>query len=195
MRDDVTIYCVRHGQTSWNAEARYQGKADIPLNELGREQAARNGQAMRKLLPAIAQADFVASPLIRAKETMRIMRSELGLPPEDFRIDDRLREVHYGHWEGQLSTDLPTTDPTGLSERKKDPFNWRPEGGESYADLMTRVIDWLESVDRDTVVAAHGGVSRSLRGHLAGADMDGVLQLVAPQDKILVIKQGQMSWM
>jgi broad specificity phosphatase PhoE len=96
MRPDVTIYFIRHGETEWNAEARYQGQADIPMNARGREQAERNGLSLRPLLPGIAEANYVASPLARARETMQIVRRVLELPPEDFRIDDRLKEAQYG---------------------------------------------------------------------------------------------------
>ena len=57
MRPDVTIYFIRHGETEWNAEARYQGQADIPMNERGRAQAKRNGESLRPLLPGIAAAE------------------------------------------------------------------------------------------------------------------------------------------
>ena len=195
MLDHVTIYCIRHGETDWNAESRYQGQANIPLNARGRAQAKRNGEALRALLPGIADADFTASPLDRACETMRIVRRTLGLPENDFRRDARLREVHYGHWEGKLLTELPQLDPVGVADRLADPFKWRPEGGESYADLMERVVEWLDTVERDTVIAAHGGVSRALRGYLLGVDMAGVLRIPVPQDRVLVIRNGEMHWL
>ncbi len=74
MRADVTIYFIRHGETDWNAQSRYQGQADVPMNETGRAQARRNGEALRALLPASAAAAYVASPLLRARETMEIVR-------------------------------------------------------------------------------------------------------------------------
>lgn len=194
MRDDVTIYCIRHGETDWNAESRYQGQADIPLNDKGRGQAHRNGLALHAYLPQIETFDFVASPLSRTRETMEILRMALGLEPTDYRMDERLREVHYGHWEGRLASDLPEYDPSGLAARQADPFHWCPKGGESYSDLMDRVRDWIKEVERDTVVVAHGGISRTLRGELIGADMNGVLRLSAPQDRVLVIKRGEMAW-
>jgi len=194
MRDDVTIYCIRHGETDWNAEARYQGNSDTQLNDKGRKQAARNGDALRSFLPEIIRAEFVASPMSRAVETMQIIRMQLGLAPNEFTLDDRLREVNYGHWEGKLASELPQIDPAGVAARRADPYNWCPDGGESYAGLMLRVVDWMSEVERDTVIATHGGISRSLRGELIGADMDGVLRLVAPQDRVLVIKRGEMRW-
>src|SRR5580704_5855964 len=77
------LYFVRHGETDWNAERRLQGQRDIPLNALGRKQAARCGGLLRDLLAvsgaAPQQFAFTASPLSRARETMEILRTELGI--------------------------------------------------------------------------------------------------------------------
>lgn len=195
MRPDVTIYFIRHGETEWNAEARYQGQADIPMNARGREQARRNGLSLRPLLPAIATADYVASPLARARETMQIVRGVLGLTPDDFGIDERLKEAHYGDWQGTLAADLPRVDADGLSARTRDPFRWRPQGGESYEDLMARAVPWLESIERDTVVVSHGGVSRVLRGHILGLNLKSVPLLDVPQDRVLLLRHNAIDWL
>jgi probable phosphoglycerate mutase len=195
MRPDVTIYFIRHGETEWNAEARYQGQADIPMNARGREQARRNGLSLRPLLPKIAQADYVASPLARARETMQIVRTVLDLPPDDFRIDDRLKEAHYGDWQGTLAADLPRVDADGLVARTRDPYRWRPQGGESYQDLMARAVPWFQSIDRDTVVVSHGGVSRVLRGHILGLDLKSVPLLDVPQDRVLLLRHDAIDWL
>ena len=71
MRAGVTLYFIRHGETQWNADARYQGQADVPMNDTGRGQARRNGEALRRFLPDLAQADFLASPLARARDVVR----------------------------------------------------------------------------------------------------------------------------
>ncbi|MCK9910518.1 histidine phosphatase family protein, partial [Microbacteriaceae bacterium K1510] len=106
------------------------------MNDRGRDQARRNGEALRALLPNIAAANYVASPLLRARETMEIVRTEMGLPPASYALDDRLKELHYGHWQGIFAADLPGIDAHGIRERAQDAFRWRPHGGESYADLM-----------------------------------------------------------
>src|SRR5436190_22569107 len=106
MQGGITLYFVRHGETDWNAARRYQGQRDMPMNERGRAQARRNGEALRSFLPAIAEADFVASPLGRARETMAVLRTALDLAADDYRVDERLMELNYGHWEGQLQSDL-----------------------------------------------------------------------------------------
>lgn len=190
----VTLYFVRHGETDWNATRRYQGQADVPMNDRGRAQAARNGEALRADLPALAGYDFVASPLGRTVETMRILRSALDLPPDDFRLDERLIELHYGHWQGQLLADLATTDAENVAMRASDPFNWRPHGGESYADLVRRLAAWLATVERNTVVVSHGGVSRALRWMLVGVDDREIHTLPVPQDRVLVISGGRADW-
>jgi len=195
MRADITIYFIRHGETDWNAEARYQGQADIPMNEKGRAQSKRNGEALRSLLPGIAQADFVASPLARAQETMRIVREAMGLAPDAFQIDERLKEAHYGDWQGTLLSDLPHVDAPGIAARTRDPFRWRPQGGESYEDLMGRILPWLEGITRDTVVVSHGGVSRVLRGHILDIDRQSVPRLDVPQDRVLVLRRDGVDWL
>jgi probable phosphoglycerate mutase len=195
MRADVTIYFIRHGETDWNAQARYQGQADVPMNETGRAQARRNGEALRLLLPGIAQADFVASPLQRARETMRIVRAALELDPDAFQIDERLKEAHYGDWQGTLLADLPRLDAEGIEARTRDPFRWRPQGGESYEDLMARTLPWLAGVARDTVVVSHGGVSRVLRGHILGLNVGTVPRLDVPQDRVLVLRRDGIDWL
>ena len=195
MQPGLTIYIVRHGETDWNRDRRYQGQRDIPLNVVGRAQALRNGEALRSLLPGLANADFIASPLGRARETMEIVRGALLLPAEDYAIDERLKELSYGSWEGQLQADLPSIDPQGWSTRQLDPYRWRPSGGESYADLMVRAVEWLSSVNRDSVVAAHGGVVRTLQAHVCGIDPERVPVLEAPQDQVLMLRDGGMQWL
>lgn len=195
MRPGITIYFVRHGQTDWNAAARYQGQRDIALNDIGRGQARRNGETLARTIAAPASLDYVASPLSRARETMQIMRRALGLPELDYRTDELLKEVNYGHWEGRLASDLAIQDPEGLAVREKDPFRWRPIGGESYADMMVRTDAWLASVTRDTIVASHGGVSRTVRGRVLGIPDQEMLRLEVPQDRILVLRDGNATWL
>jgi broad specificity phosphatase PhoE len=196
LRPSVTLYFVRHGETDWNRAQRYQGQMDIPLNATGRSQAARNGRALAQMLEHRAAAlDYVASPLGRARETMEIMRGEMSLPVPGYRTDDRLREIHYGHWEGELWTELPAKDPEGFARREADRWGWQPRGGESYRALSERVAGWVGEIDRDVVVAAHGGVMRVLRGLLLGLEPAEIFLLDVPQDKVLVFEAGSARWL
>lgn len=195
MRRDITLYFVRHGETDWNAERRYQGQTDIPLNARGREQARRNGEVLRGEIANPALLDLVSSPLVRARETMTILLAELGADANRVRFDDRLRELSYGVWEGELERDLPELDPEGVAARSEDKFHWRPPGGESYADLYLRTGAWLETLDRDTLVASHGGVSRCLRALVLGLDPELIPTLESPQDRVLILTNGTMRWL
>jgi broad specificity phosphatase PhoE len=192
----VTIYFVRHGETDWNAAQRYQGQRDIPLNARGRGQARRNGLVLAELLGNDAVSfDYIASPLLRACETMEVLRRELSLPIAGYRKDARLSEIHYGHWEGELLHDLPATDPEGFSARTADSWNWQPTDGESYRMLSDRVGLWLEEIRQDAVVASHGGVSRVLRGLILQLPSAEIPFLEVPQDKVLVLSTGSARWL
>jgi probable phosphoglycerate mutase len=195
LKPGVTLYFVRHGETDWNRARRYQGQRDIPINATGRGQAARNGRVLAEALGGTAASlDYVASPLSRARETMEIVRGELGLPPLGYGTDDRLREIHYGHWEGRLWLDLPQTDPEGHAARAADPWNWQPAGGESYRQLSERVASWLAEMTNDAVVVSHGGVSKVLRGLVLQLGATEIAALEVPQDKVLRVTAGSVGW-
>jgi broad specificity phosphatase PhoE len=161
-----TIYYVRHGETDWNVEGRLQGGIDTPLNDLGRTQAARAGSILADLFArhgrTASSLVFVASPLQRARDTMDLVRSELKLPPGGYALDDRLREIGYGHWEGSTLAQMQSSDPELYATREADKWSVPPPGGESYASVAIRMRDWYDSLKADTVAVAHGGTARAL---------------------------------
>jgi probable phosphoglycerate mutase len=161
-----TIYYVRHGETDWNAEGRLQGGIDTPLNDLGRKQAAHAGRILADLFArhgrAASDLGFVASPLRRARHTMDLVRSELKLPRGGYALDDRLREIGYGHWEGSTLAQMQASDPDLFATRQTDKWTVPPPGGESYASVQIRMRDWYDSLQADTVAVAHGGTARAL---------------------------------
>ena len=150
-----TIYYIRHGETEWNAEGRLQGAQDIPLNDLGRKQAAHAGGILAGLFAHDGQSEasiaFVASPLGRARSTMELVRGTLGLPLRDYSVDDRLREIGYGHWEGSTLNEMQASDPEVFARRQADKWTVSPPGGESYASVQLRMRDWYDSLQADTV--------------------------------------------
>jgi len=196
MLSDITLYFIRHGETDWNRIQRYQGQTDIPLNDTGRAQAARNGRVLGDLLDtAKDHFDYVASPLERAVETMAIVRANMGLAPHPFKTDDRLKEQNFGHWEGLTWSELPRLDPEGFAARLADTWHWTPRNGENYDMVRARVQPWLDGLERDTVVVSHGNISRTIRGIVLGLDPAVVPKLEVPQDKVLRLTAGRAEWL
>jgi broad specificity phosphatase PhoE len=161
-----TIYYIRHGETAWNAEGRLQGTQDVPLNDLGRRQAARAGNILADLFARDrrdkASLAFVASPLGRARSTMDFVREVLKLPPGGYALDDRLREIGYGRWEGSTLAEMQAQDPELFARRQAEKWTMSPPGGETYASVQLRMRDWYDSLLTDTVAVAHGGTARAL---------------------------------
>ncbi len=161
-----TIYYIRHGETDWNVAGRLQGRRDVPLNARGRAQATHCGDVLRDLFVRDNRdpnsLDYVSSPLKRATETIELLRTALGLTPDDFRRDERLAEIAFGDWEGFTIAQLHERDPARIAQREHDKWHFLPPGGESYEMVSVRMRDWYESLVRDTVVAAHGGTARGL---------------------------------
>src|SRR3546814_8983922 len=109
---------IRHGQTYCNAKERLQGQKDIPLNELGRSQATRNGVALLDLIGDDPSTyDFVSSPLSRTRATMERLRSAMGLDPMAYRTDKRLVELSFGDWEGHTLEEIDSLAPERLQAR------------------------------------------------------------------------------
>jgi len=161
-----TIYYIRHGETAWNAEGRLQGTRDIPLNELGRKQAARAGSILAGLFARDGRDKrdlaYVASPLGRARSTMEFVREVLGLPASEYALDDRLREIGYGEWEGSTLAEMQARDPEFYARRLTQKWTMSSPGGETYASVQRRMRDWYDSLRADTVAVAHGGTCRAL---------------------------------
>ncbi len=189
------IYFVRHGQTDYNAAKRIQGSIDIPINAHGRTQAQRNGGMLNELIGDKSRFDFVASPLTRARQTMEIVRAAMGLDAQDYRTDARLKEIAFGAWGGFTMEEIAARDPVNYTRRHEDPWNTAPPGGECFRDLYARVMDWLDGVSRNTVVVAHGGTNRCLRGHFLKLPPQEMVHLDVPQDKVLMIEDNKLTWL
>lgn len=182
------IYFLRHGQTDWNAESRFQGQRDIPLNQKGRAQAKRNGRTLPALIEDPSQLAFYCSPLSRARETLELALGEAGWSPqvrtENVIYDPRLIELSFGDWEGWTLSDIRQKDPANFALREKSKWFSTPPNGENYDMLCARVMSWLEDLDRPCLVVAHGGVLRAMRHILDKITQKEAPLLEIPQDKI-----------
>ena len=191
------IYYIRHGETSWNALGRLQGTQDIPLNDLGRLQAAHAGNILAGLFARDGREKsslgFVASPLIRARATMELVRGSLRLPHDGYALDERLREIGYGQWEGSTLREMQLRDPDLFAKRQTEKWTVSPPGGESYVDVQTRMQDWYASVAADTVTVAHGGTARALMVALGIETPLSAADLTIEQGAVYVFRDGALQ--
>lgn len=191
------LYFVRHGQTLWNAERRFQGREEVELDSTGRKQAERNGRQLAEILQDASLCDFVASPQLRARETMEIVRAQLGLPPQDYRTDDRLVEVAYGDWQGLTETDARERFPDQHAERARDKWNFIPpgDGSESYAMQAERFAPLLQELRHSSICVSHGGIMRCVLVLAGGWPSQEAGNLEIPQDRILRLEGHRVDWL
>ncbi|MGC2812245.1 MAG: histidine phosphatase family protein [Bradyrhizobium sp.] len=192
-----TVYYIRHGETAWNAAGRFQGTRDIPLNALGRSQAVAAGEILAGLLARDGRAatalPYVASPLRRARLTMELVRDVLKLPPADYHVDDRLREIGYGQWEGLTLPEMQRHDSATFASRHLDKWGIAAPAGESYASVTLRMREWFDSLLADTVTVAHGGTMRALMVALGVATPLEAAETPIGQGVVYVFRDGGMT--
>ena len=150
----MKLYVARHGETQWNALNKICGRTDIPLTDLGLQQAQHLASNMvGKQLDVI-----IASPMIRAQQTAAAVSDATGIPVQ---TDDRLIEQNFGIFEG-----LDRSTPAYLANKRQ--FACRYPGGESQLDVAYRVYGLIEDLkekypDKNVLLVCHGGVCRSVR--------------------------------
>ncbi|HKS20443.1 MAG TPA: histidine phosphatase family protein [Bradyrhizobium sp.] len=192
-----TIYYIRHGETAWNVEGRLQGTLDVPLNDLGRRQATQAGNVLAGLFARDgrdkADLAYVASPLGRARSTMDLVREVLRLPPGGYALDDRLREIGYGQWEGSTLAETQARDPELFARRLTEKWTMSPPGGETYASVQLRMRDWYDSLLTDTVAVAHGGTARALMVALGHETPASAADLFIEQGAVYVFGDGTLK--
>lgn len=160
--DETRIVLVRHGQTAYNREGRWQGVgSDVPLNEAGRAEAALTGEALAAAFDG-AVAALYTSDLSRARETAQIVGARLGLPAID---EPALRELSHGRWEGLTHAEVAERWPDELAEYEARPYEVRRGGGDSYRDLEARLWPALERLTAThrgerIIGVSHGGPVR-----------------------------------
>ncbi|MBN1122091.1 MAG: alpha-ribazole phosphatase [Anaerolineae bacterium] len=161
----IRLLLVRHGQTDWNHQHRYQGQTDIPLNEAGREQAARLAPRME----SYSIDTIYASDLERAWETAAIVSRGTGL---EVRPDPRLREMSFGVFEGLSFDEIGEQWPDELSAWITDRSNTPPEG-EPMDQFVARLRAFLADIeanrqDETVLIVSHGGPLKGIVRLLLG---------------------------
>jgi broad specificity phosphatase PhoE len=165
VRPVTTLLLVRHGETDWNRDGRWQGHSDTRLNKLGREQA-------RRVADELEGVDVMyTSDLARARETAEIIAGRLDL---DERIDDRLRERSFGAWEGLTAPEIEERFAGDLDR-------WRSGEGPGAVDaepfdrFAERVRSFLDDIlgrhpEETVLVVTHGGTIRVIHALATGLD-------------------------
>jgi broad specificity phosphatase PhoE len=149
----TTIYLIRHGQTDWNKEKIFRGRADVPLNDHGRREA----EALSRHLSHVRPDACYASPLSRARET-----AEIAVRPHapDVVSDEGMTDIDYGEWQGLRDADVQKRFPDLYARWHEKPQTVRFPGGESLAMVKRRA---LASLDR--IRSGHPGATVFVVAH------------------------------
>jgi broad specificity phosphatase PhoE len=185
----TTIVMVRHGETDWNRERRFQGHADTLLNEAGRAQAAE----LAETLADEGLAAVYTSPLRRAAETAEIVAARLGL---DLHPLEALREIHVGEWQGLTIDEVKERHP-GLEDGRS---GW--PGGETYEALSARVLPALVALAADhpgerVLAVTHAGPVRAALSAAMGLSYDDARPLIGPLENCVAfrfaVREGKLE--
>ena len=152
----TVLWLLRHGQTDWNLEGRWQGQSqDAPsLNDMGRAQAiAAAGLLQDQKIQAVYSSD-----LPRARQTAELIAAPLGLTVA---LEPRLREIHLGEWEGMQYDEIASRYPQDLAERESDPVHSSAPGGELPSEVTERVLIAVDEIskrhpDGSVLIVSHG---------------------------------------
>jgi len=186
------ILLARHGETEWNLSRRYQGWGDSPLTERGVAQARAIGRHLRQM-PEAATAEIVASPTGRARRSAELIAEALGRAGE-LRLDERLREISIGSWDGLDRDQIAALAPGIFDGDGRHEWYFRTPDGETYDDFAGRIAAWLDETRGRTIIAvAHGIVTRVMRGLYAGLPRATALSLPVPQDRIFRLAGGTIE--
>jgi broad specificity phosphatase PhoE len=163
----VIVIC-RHGSTDGNAVGSFLSKSDPPLNALGRAQSER----VRDELRAVAFDAAFVSPMRRCRETLAIVA-----PAIPCSVENALREIDFGAWEGRTIEWLEIHDPGGVAMRRRDPVRFQPEGGESFADVARRIRPFADALidngaAKTLLVVGHRGTLGVLERIVRGVALD-----------------------
>ena len=179
------IFVLRHGETFWNAEGRMQGGLNSPLTPLGKKQAARQAEILAEI--DLSRFAVLCSPQGRAFETAAIA---LARKVNNIETHRDLREIEVGEWQGRLRSELADPDefedtPDGALELYE-----RAPGGEGFAALERRCIDFIGKLQGPSVLVTHGITSRMLRATVLGLGAKGMAEMPGGQGVVYHLKEG-----
>jgi alpha-ribazole phosphatase len=184
----TTLLLIRHGETDWNSQQRWQGQADVPLNERGIQQAAE----IARSLSQVKIRAIYASDLQRAMQTARAIAEAKGLPVQ---IDIRLREIHQGEWQGLHIAEIQARYAQEFQLRQADPLHVAPPGGETALEVRDRAAGVLDEIiehyPHGTVaVVSHGFTIAIILVHCFGIPVERVWELVPKNGTVVRVEDA-----
>jgi broad specificity phosphatase PhoE len=174
------LYVLRHGQTQWNLEGRFQGRLDSPLTDLGKAHARQQGAILATL--NLAGFSAFSSPQGRAMHTAELA----GLTA---RPDDRLMEIAFGSIDGKTLAEIQLIHPE-LSDAAGPGWHFNTPDGERFPEMRARCLSFLNDLSGPAVIVCHGITSRLLRGLWLGYDLDGMGRLPIGQGCVYHLSDG-----
>ncbi len=188
----VRIILIRHGETTWNIEGRYQGQVDTPLSPRGIEQGKKAAEALRNI-PIDAA---IASPLARAYDTCKFAADLHGLPVA---TDPRLTEIAHGEWEGIHADEIEAKYPDDFHRWHTHPDQVQMPGGENLEDVRKRARAAIDDITKKfegktVLVAAHDAVNKALLCDLMGLPLGSFWQIKQDNACINVLEYNNGTW-
>jgi phosphoserine phosphatase len=170
----IRLLLVRHGETEWNRQTRFQGQIDVPLNDNGRQQSQKAGEFLQEIAIDFA----VSSPMLRPKETAEIILKHH--PSVELELQDGLREIGHGLWEGKLETEIEQEFPGELHRWRTVPTEVQMPEGENLQQVWERsVAAWQSIVEaastnqlKTVLVVAHDATNKTLLCYILGLSLE-----------------------
>ena len=182
----VKLFLIRHGQTIWNHEGRYQGNTDIDLNDTGIEQA----KLAKAYLKNIDFLNIYSSPLSRAIDTAKIIKGDRN--HKIIQCND-LREIEFGKWEGLKFDEINTQYKKEYQGWLDDPFNNGPTGGEKFSALTERVIRCTSRIVKENDSDSTNSVALITHGGVIVALIVYYLQIPPQRWRSVIQRQGAIN--
>ena len=177
------VFLLRHGETEWNTDRRFQGQRDSPLTRRGRNQAAQLGSILAAALGDGPVPPLHVSPLGRARDTAAIIALRVpGLGAA--RVEPRIQEVTTGAWDGLTHAEIEAGWPGALDGASAFDWYFRSPDGEGYPAALGRVRAWLDELRGPVVAVSHGLLGRLVRGAWLDLPREEALTLPVPHDVV-----------
>lgn len=186
----MRLIIIRHGESEWNRIGRYQGQADAPLSETGAQQAEALAQRLRH-----ERFDAIfTSPLQRAAKTAEAVARHH--PEVPFAVEPALLEIHHGLWQGLMLDEVKARYGEGLREWRMHPTRAQMPEGESFSNILKRVLDFkdrllTEYADKAVLVSTHDVVVKILVADALGMNMDRINRIWVTNASISVVEYGE----